>query len=53
MILRIADGGGKGVKDTGHEEGPQVLVGRSHSLRRPFKRIGDSLAKTLRQLKKK
>ena len=52
-IVRVADGGGKEVKDASHEEGPQVLAGRSQSLRRPFKRIGDGLAKTLRQLKKK
>ena len=53
MIVRVADGGGKEVKEAMYEEGPQVVVGRSQSLRRPFKIIGDGLAKTLRQLKKK
>ena len=48
-IVRVADGDRK---ESSHE-GSQVLVGRSQSLRRPFKRIGDGLAKTLRQLKKK
>ena len=48
---RIADKGGKEVKDVRGQDGPQVV--RSQSLRRPFRRFGDGLAKTLRQLTKK
>jgi len=53
MKPRVTDGGGQEVKEARGHEGPQVQIGRSQSLRRPFKRIGDGLAKTLRQLKKK